>query len=121
MKIKNYILTLTALLFSLSIAAQSNRNRTLINAALHGWEYEIRAGFNIGGTLPQPFPEEIRSIDSYTPTLSVSIEGNMTKWLGVKQRWGIITGIRLENKGMRTKATVKNYGMEIIGSDGNQA
>ena len=43
MKIKNYILTLTALLFSLSIAAQSNRNRTLINAALHGWEYEIRA------------------------------------------------------------------------------
>ena len=44
MKIKNYILTLTALLFSLSIAAQSNRNRTLINAALHGWEYEIRAG-----------------------------------------------------------------------------
>lgn len=83
MKIKNYILTLTALLFSLSIAAQSNRNRTLINAALHGWEYEIRAGFNIGGTLPQPFPEEIRSIDSYTPTLSVSIEGNMTKWLGV--------------------------------------
>ena len=76
MKIKNYILTLTALLFSLSIAAQSNRNRTLINAALHGWEYEIRAGFNIGGTLPQPFPEEIRSIDSYTPTLSVSIEGN---------------------------------------------
>ena len=66
MKIKNYILTLTALLFSLSIAAQSNRNRTLINAALHGWEYEIRAGFNIGGTLPQPFPEEIRSIDSYT-------------------------------------------------------
>lgn len=120
MKIKNYILTLTALLFSLSIAAQSNRNRTLINAALHGWEYEIRAGFNIGGTLPQPFPEEIRSIDSYTPTLSVSIEGNMTKWLGVKQRWGIITGIRLEDKGMRTKATVKNYGMEIIGSDGNR-
>ena len=44
----------------------------------------------------------------------------MTKWLGVKQRWGIITGIRLENKGMRTKATVKNYGMEIIGSDGNR-
>ena len=36
MKIKNYILTLTALLFSLSIAAQSNRNLTLINAALHG-------------------------------------------------------------------------------------
>mgnify|MGYP000019570274 FL=1 len=33
---------------------------------------------------------------------------------------GIITGLRLENKGMRTKATVKNYNMEIIGYDGNR-
>mgnify|MGYP006996845277 CR=1 FL=1 len=56
MKIKDYILTLTALLFSLSIAAQSNRNRTLINAALHGWEYEIRAGFNIGRNTSPTFP-----------------------------------------------------------------
>lgn len=60
----------------------------MINAALHGWEYELKAGFNIGGTLPLPFPEEIRNIKSYNPTLSDTIEGNMTKWLGEQKRWG---------------------------------
>ena len=38
----------------------------------------------------------------------------MTKWFGESRKWGVISGLRLENKGMRTKATVKNYGMEII-------
>lgn len=78
-----------------------------------------QSGVNLGGTAPLPFPEEIRSIDGYNPTLSITIEGNMTKWLDSK-KMGIITGLRLENKGMRTKATVKNYNMEIIGYDGNR-
>lgn len=117
---KKYISFLAAALLSVHLSAQTNRTKTLINAALHGWEYEIKAGFNIGGTAPLPFPEEIRSIDGYNPTLSITIEGNMTKWLDREKRWGIITGLRLENKGMRTKATVKNYGMEIIGDDGKR-
>ena len=41
--------------------------------------------------------------------------------VGQKQKkWGVITGVRLETKNMITKATVKNYGMEIIGNDGNR-
>ena len=51
-----------------ALYAQENQNRTLINAALHGWEYEIRAGVSIGGTSPLPLPVEIRSIDAYNPT-----------------------------------------------------
>lgn len=117
---KKYILLLAITLVSVHTWAQENRTKTLINAALHGWEYESKAGFNIGGTLPLPFPEEIRNIKSYNPTLSITIEGNMTKWLGEQKRWGVVTGLRLENKGMRTKAEVKNYGMEIIGEDGNR-
>ena len=117
---KKYILLLAITLVSIHTWAQENRTKTLINAALHGWEYELKAGFNIGGTLPLPFPEEIRNIKSYNPTLSITIEGNMTKWLGEQKRWGVVTGLRLENKGMRTKAEVKNYGMEIIGEDGNR-
>ena len=117
---KKYILLLAITLVSVHTWAQENRTKTLINAALHGWEYELKAGFNIGGTLPLPFPEEIRNIKSYNPTLSITIEGNMTKWLGEQKRWGVVTGLRLENKGMRTKAEVKNYGMEIIGEDGNR-
>lgn len=103
----------------IALYAQENQNQTLINAALHGWEYEIRAGISIGGTSPLPLPAEIRSIDSYNPTLAFVLEGNTIKWLGTAKKWGLITGLRLENKNMVTKATVKNYGMEIIGSDGN--
>ncbi len=69
---------------------------------------------------PIPFPEEIRSIDGYNPTLIYHYRGKHDQVAGVKKKWGIITGLRLENKGMRTKATVKNYNMEIIGYDGNR-
>ena len=44
---KKYILTLILALASLGLYAQTNRNKTIINAALHGWEYEIKAGVNI--------------------------------------------------------------------------
>lgn len=117
---KQICLLLIGTAISLSLAAQENRNQTLVNAARHGWEYEIKAGLNIGGTSPLPLPEEIRSIREFTPPLSVTLEGNVTKWLGKSHRWGIISGVRLENKGMRTKAGVKNYHTEIIGENGNK-
>ncbi len=94
---------------------QSNReHKGLIWSAIHGLEYEFKAGVNIGGTSPLPLPEEIRSIDGYKPGLGISVEGNATKWLGEKQKWGVSIGLRLEGKTMKTDATVKNYGMEII-------
>ena len=65
---------------------------------LHGWEYGIKAGFNIGGTSPLPLPKEIRKIDSYAPGIAISIEGNATKWFDPK--WGMTVGVRLENKNM---------------------
>lgn len=117
---RKYILLIALLSIGVSTWAQRERTPSIVWSSLHGLEYEIKAGFNIGGTLPIPFPVEIRSIDAYNPTLSITIEGNITKWIGEKQEWGIITGLRLENKGMRTKATVKDYGMEIIGDGGEK-
>ena len=35
-------------------------------------------------------------------------------------KWGISTGIRLETKGMKTDATVKNYHMKMIANDGGE-
>ena len=43
---KKYILLLAITLVSVHTWAQENRTKTLINAALHGWEYELKAGFN---------------------------------------------------------------------------
>lgn len=119
---KGYLFALAAVMtvFCNGLHAQKNENKTLLNAALHGWEYEIRAGISIGGASPLPLPAEIRSIDSYNPTLAILLEGNAIKWFGTDKKWGLTTGVRLESKNMTTRATVKNYSMEIIGSDGNR-
>ncbi|MCI6521970.1 MAG: PorT family protein [Parabacteroides sp.] len=100
--------------------AQQERNKAVAWSAEYGWEYTVKAGLNVGGTSPLPLPREIRSIDSYNPMLCISLEGDIKKWLGTERRWGMMLGLRLENKGMETKATVKNYGMEIIGNGGEK-
>ena len=116
MKIHSYIFSLLAcLVIALPGYSQVDRNETLIRSALHGLEYEIKAGFSIGGTAPLPLPVEIRSIDGYNPTLAISIGGEVTKWFAVQNKLGVIVGLRLENKAMTTEATVKNYNMEILG------
>lgn len=86
----------------------------LIWAMLHGLEYEVNAGINIGGSSPMPIPGEIRSILHYDPGLNLSFGGSVTKWVDKNRRWGVSLGIRFENKGMDTEAKVKNYGMAII-------
>ena len=67
-----------------------------------------------------PLPKEIRKIDSYAPGIAIAIEGNATKWFDEKKKWGLTLGLRLENKNMTTEATVKNYGMKIINTNGGE-
>lgn len=108
------------LLVSTSVFAQTDRNKGIIKSSLIGLEYEVKAGFSIGGTAPIPLPEEIRGIDSYNLGMQIAIEGNVTKWLDPARQWGVSVALRLENKGMKTDATVKNYRMEIIGDGGER-
>lgn len=89
-------------------------HKGLLWSAVHGLQYEFKAGVNIGGTAPLPLPQEIRGIDSYNPGLAITLEGNVTKWIDRNKEWGVSLGLRLENKSMTTEATVKNYGMEIL-------
>ena len=121
MKKHHFICTIAVLLAMVAnVQAQEERNKSLINSYLHGWEYNIKAGFNIGGTSPIPLPKEIRKIDSYAPGIAIAIEGNATKWFDEKKKWGLTLGLRLENKNMTTEATVKNYNMEILGQGGER-
>ncbi|MDO4165107.1 MAG: porin family protein [Bacteroides sp.] len=122
---KRYSFTLITLFIyiGMNIApahAQKEQNRSITQSYLHGWEYALKAGFNIGGTSPLPIPAEIRQIDSYRPGVAIAIEGNATKWLDAQKRWGLTVGLRLESKGMTTKATVKNYSMKIINTSGGE-
>lgn len=112
------ICTISVLCIPFMVHAQQERNESILRSYLRGLEYEVKAGFNIGGTAPLPLPAEIRSIDSYSPNIAVAISGEVTKWMGEKKTWGLAIALRLENKSMSTKATTKNYGMEIIGDGG---
>lgn len=120
MKTKIMFLALLLLGINTRMQAQEDRNHGIIWSSLHGLEYGLKAGINIGGTSPLPLPEEIRAITGFKPDLNFSIEGNATKWLGKTQKWGISLGLRIENKGMEANARTKNYGMEIIGDGGER-
>lgn len=70
------------------LKAQSDDHKGLLWSSLHGLNYEFKAGVNIGGTSPLPLPKEIRSLDSYSPGLAITLEGNATKWIDARQKWG---------------------------------
>lgn len=103
---------LLVLAVSATAAAQSNGIHEKITRM--GLEFEINAGTSIGGSSPIPLPAEIRHINSYSPDLDLSLGVVITKWMDPARKWGLAAGVRLETKGMKTKANVKNYGMEIL-------
>ena len=74
------------LTLTLSAAAQSESGKK--------FEYRIKAGFNIGGTLPIP------------------------RWFTPK--WALTTGLRFETKGMNAGAKVKNYQMTLLIENGDK-
>lgn len=73
--------------------------------------YTVRLGYNIGGTAPIGMPATIRSLNkfSFKPNFSLGIDVQKDMW----GKWGILTGLHLENKAMKIDATVKNYHMEM--------
>ena len=120
MKAIQYITAALAIAASaFTASAQGYTTPGLEWSSRHGIHYEVNAGLNIGGASPIPLPAEIRKIDSYNPNLNLMIGATATKWIEPTQRWGVSVGIRFETKGMKTGATVKNYGMEII-QDGSR-
>ncbi len=109
-----------------SLAQDTDKNQAketdynLIQAALKGWHVRVGAGVSVGGMSPLPLPVEIRSIDSYKPTLCIALEGAVEKRFQ-GSHWGMMLGVRFENKGMKTDATVKNYHMEAVNASSTGA
>ena len=88
-------------------------------ATLDSLQLKACAGYNIGGTTPIPLPETIRCIESYslTPSFMVGFDA----MLPLNRQWGIMTGLRFENKGMKAAATTKAYFMEVVKGDQKMA
>lgn len=109
---RRFILLMIAGVFSSVAFAQADA--IAHKFASLGLELEVNAGTNIGGASPLPLPAEIRKIDSYSPDLNLQLGVTISKWFSNDKKWGAAVGARVETKGMKTRATVKNYGMEIL-------
>lgn len=72
----------------------------------------FRFGYMIGGTAPVGMPASIRSLDTYRlePNITLGIDANKP----ISPNWMLVTGVRLENKGMYIDAKVKNYHMAVV-------
>ncbi|MCL2597346.1 MAG: PorT family protein [Paludibacter sp.] len=77
-----------------------------------GVEYRVKAGFLIGGMSPIPIPLEIQKIENYNPLFNLMLEGEIQK--SFNPNWALSFGLRMEQKGMKTLAQVKNYEMVLI-------
>jgi hypothetical protein len=114
-----YLFFIVALLFRLPLAARETetlQTEGFSQSVFTNMEYRIKAGILIGGMAPLPFPLKIQKIESYKPLLNISMEAEiMKKFTG---KWGLSVGVRLETKGMKTRAQVKNYQMRMIAEDG---
>ena len=78
-------------------------------------QFKVRMGYSIGGTAPIGLPATIRHIDSYSLGPSALIGVDIQKSLCGK--WGILTGVRFENKAFEVDATTKAYHMEVRRGD----
>lgn len=77
--------------------------------------YKVRAGYSIGGTAPIGIPATIRSIDAYRLTPSFMVGGDLL--MPLHNRWKVMAGLRIENKGMDADVTTKSYRMEMKKGD----
>jgi len=77
-------------------------------------DYQLRAYFGLGGSVPLGIPNEIKKIKSFNPGLQLGLEANATKWLKPNSLWGVRMGVAVDGRGMKTKARVEQYLTRII-------
>ena len=107
------------ILLFVSACMLSVTSATAGDGMLESIQLKARVGYNIGGTVPLPLPETIRSIESYslTPSLMVGLDGMMP----LSQKWGVMAGLHFENKGMKAAITTKAYYIEVVKGDQKMA
>ncbi len=90
-------------------------NKSLAWNPSEDMEIKARIGYSIGGTAPIGIPATIRSLDAFklTPSLMAGADVN----LNLKNNWGIMSGLRVENKAMDVEVTTKSYRMEVVKGD----
>ena len=111
-----YILAAVALLSATTMQAQDSWEKWGPTRGMKGAGVLVRAGYTIGGTTPLPLPEEIRSINAFSPKGGATIGVDVYKMFC--KRWGASMGWHFFYEGFHTSADVKNYKMSLT-MDGN--
>lgn len=106
MKIRKYIFMLLACA-AMNVSAQNEDTEAIRQMEKEGWTIGLRAGYNIGGTMPVPIPSEMKSINSFNPGMNFGIQVDFDKMF--TKHWGLGLALRFETKGMETDVTVENY------------
>ncbi len=106
---KLYVFLLSLVVSVTAIQAESFLSN--VKAFIKPWRVDVHLGYAIGGSAPIGVPESIRKLNKFslTPNLMLGLDAHRQ----INDRWGFMTGIHFENKGMSIDATVKNYHMEI--------
>ena len=102
---KNIITLLFAIILCIPAAGKIKLNVDSI-------KYDLRFGYNIGGTAPVDMPASIRKLNKYK--LQPNFVIAMAAKHHLKGRWGLMSGFRFEYKDMEIDATVKNYYVDIV-------
>ena len=99
------ILTYTYILAFFLIVGSCMGARAQEKFSFGKFQHKIVVGYNLGGSVPIPFPEEIRSITSFSPKFTPQLGYNISYPLS--NSWNIESGILLDFKGMTVEDKVK--------------
>lgn len=77
-----------------------------------GWRFCIRAGYSLGATTPIGIPATIRKLNRFN--LSPNAVVGLDATLPFSERWGLLTGLHFEHKGMDVTVTTKGYHMAMV-------
>lgn len=105
---KNSILTRLLLLLTALLPALPTTAATPLDS-LQLW---ARLGYSVGAAAPLGIPATIRSLERFQPTASV-VAGVGVR-LPLHDRWGVQSGLHLENKGMDVAISTKGYHMAMV-------
>lgn len=75
------------------------------------WNFDLRAGYSIGGTVPFDMPAEIRRINSFSPKFNYRFGLDIE--YRFNENWGLLSGLYLERKGFEGDMTAKQYDITI--------
>jgi len=76
------------------------------------WDFSAKIGINLGGAMPRPMPNNISKVESYSSNKTPTIEAEALRW--INKKIGVSTGIRSDNKGMKSTVSVKEYYIEKL-------